>query len=137
MPALVVDASFTAAWFLANEASEQTDAALRATVDTDVWVPALWQLEIGNLLISAQRRKRVTAEKRIELVNSAASLRLRVDREPVSVVALDALAAIHQLTTYDAAYLELAVRRNLPLATQDAALQRAMLAVGVAQWTAG
>lgn len=137
MPVFVVDASCAAAWFLADEASEYTDAALRATVDTDVWVPALWQLEIGNLLISAQRRKRITAEKRIELVNSAASLRLRVDREAVSMVALDALAANHQLTTYDAAYLELAVRRNLPLATQDAALKRAMLAMGVAQWTSG
>lgn len=111
MPAFVVDASAAAAWFLPDEASEYTDAALRATVDTDVWVPASWQLEIGNLLISAQHRKRITTGKSIELVNSAASLRLRADREPVSMVARDMLVATHQLTTYDA-YLELALTRG-------------------------
>ncbi|KQP18126.1 type II toxin-antitoxin system VapC family toxin [Pseudorhodoferax sp. Leaf267] len=131
MAGVVVDASVAAAWFLPDEATLFTEAALELSVTSDVWVPALWMLEIGNLFISAQRRKRITAVQRQELVQAAAALRLRVDREPVDMVALDALAAQHGLTTYDATYLELAVRRSLPLATLDAALLKAMSSAGV------
>jgi predicted nucleic acid-binding protein len=132
MPGIVVDASVSAAWFLPDEATPLSEAALTATAAGEVWVPALWQLEIGNLLLSAQRRKRINDDKRRELVAAAAALRLRVDREPVSMVALDALAARHGLSSYDAAYLELALRRALPLATQDKALLAAMASAGVA-----
>ncbi len=132
MPGIVVDASVSVAWFLPSEATPFTEAALQATAVGDVWVPALWLLEIGNLMLNAQRRKRIDVTKRRELVAAASALRLRVDREPVAMVDLDALAARHGLTTYDAAYLELALRRALPLATQDAALLAAMAAAGVA-----
>lgn len=128
----MIDASVSAAWFLPNEATAWTEALLLATAVEDVWVPALWSLEIGNLMLNAQRRKRINDSKRRELVAAAAALRLRVDREPVSMVDLDALAARHKLTTYDAAYLELAMRRALPLASHDAALLAAMAAAGVA-----
>jgi predicted nucleic acid-binding protein len=131
MPDIVVDASVSAAWFLPAEATPYTEAALQATAVSEVWVPALWLLEIGNLMLNAQRRKRIDAPKRRELVAAAAALRLRVDREPVSMLDLDALAARHALTTYDAAYLELALRRTLPLATHDAKLLAAMGTVGV------
>lgn len=132
MPGFVVDASVSAAWFLPDEATPFTEAALQATAAVEVWVPALWLLEVGNLLLSAQRRKRIGAAKRRELVGAAAALRLRVDREPVSMVELDALAARHKFSAYDAAYLELAVRRSLPLATVDAALMSSLAAAGVA-----
>lgn len=129
--AFVVDASVSAAWFLADEATSYTEAALEATADAEVWVPALWQLEVGNLLLGAQRRRRITEAKRRELVAAAAALRLRVDREPVSMVHLDELAATHGLSAYDAAYLELALRRRVALASLDQALIRAMAKVGV------
>ena len=132
LSAFVVDASVSAAWFLPDEATPFTEAALQATIDSEVWVPALWLLETGNLLLSAQRRRRIAAAKRQELVSHAQALRLRVDREPVAMTALDALAARHALSAYDAAYLELALRRSLPLATLDAALLRAMAGEGVA-----
>ena len=131
MRGAVVDASVSAAWFLPDEATELTEAALQATATMDIWVPALWLLEIGNLLLSAQRRKRIDDAKRRELVSAAAALRLRVDREPVSMVDLDALAAHHRLTAYDAAYLELALRRRLPLATLDTALLAALPGAGI------
>ena len=95
-------------------------------------MPVVWLLEMGNLLLNAQRRKRIADAKRRELVAAASVLRLRVDREPVSMVALDALAARHKLTAYDAAYLELALRRQLALATLDAALVASLSAAGVA-----
>lgn len=130
--ALVVDASVSAAWFLPDEATPFTEAALTATARGEVWVPALWWLEIGNLLLSAQRRKRIDAAKRLELVAAAERLRLRVDREPVSLRSIDTLAERHGLTSYDAAYLELASRRRLPLATLDQALITALPAAQVA-----
>ena len=127
----VVDASVSAAWFLPDEANPRTEAALQATATHNVWVPALWLLEVGNLLLRAQRRKRITAEKRRELAAAASVLRLKVDREPVGIAALDEIAARHGLTAYDAAYLELALRRGLALATQDDALIAAMAKAGV------
>jgi predicted nucleic acid-binding protein len=133
--AFVVDASVSAAWFLPQEATTATEAALQATTTHDVWVPALWLLEVGNLLLSAQRRKRITADKRRELAAAASALRLQVDREPVTITALDELAATHILSAYDAAYLELAIRRRLPLATLDEALLAAMALAGVAAAT--
>ena len=129
--AFVVDASVSAAWFLPDEATPATEAALQATATHDVWVPVLWLLEVGNLLLRAQRRQRITADKRRELAGAAAALRIRVDREPVALAALDELAARHGLTAYDAVYLELALRRGLPLATLDGALLSAMAEAGV------
>ena len=126
MAGLVVDASVGAAWFLPDEATPFTEAVLQATSRGDVWVPALWWLEIGNLLLSAQRRRRLDAARRALLVTAAEGLRLRVDREPVALRNIDALADRHGLTSYDAAYLELAQRRRLPLATLDKALLAAM-----------
>jgi predicted nucleic acid-binding protein len=129
--ALVVDASVSAAWFLPDEATPFTEAVLSATATAEVWVPALWWLEIGNLLLNAQRRQRISAAKRIELLAAAQALRLRVDREPLALATIDALADHHRLSAYDVAYLELALRRQLPLATQDAALLAAMAQAGV------
>jgi predicted nucleic acid-binding protein len=88
-------------------------------------------LEIGNLLLSAERRRRIDAAKRADLAAAAAALRLRIDREPVGLVELDALAATHRLTAYDAVYLELALRRGLALATLDRELLAAMRCAGV------
>ena len=127
----VVDASVSAAWLLPDEATPYTAAALLATATTDIWVPALWQLEMANLLQSAQRRKRITAAKRVELATAAAGLRLQVCHEPVALTTLDALAAEYALSAYDACYLELALRRRLPLATLDQALLAAMTRCGV------
>jgi predicted nucleic acid-binding protein len=128
---LVVDASVSAAWFLPDEATPRTELILQATATQDVWVPALWLLEIGNLLLRAQRRKRITADKRAELAGFASALRVRVDREPVAITTIDEAAARYGLSAYDAAYLELALRRGLPLATQDDALSAAMVKAGV------
>lgn len=129
---LVVDASVSAAWLLADEATPYTESALQATAEREVWVPALWLLEMGNLLLSAQRRKRIDAAKRRELVVAASALHVRIDREPVAMPDLDDLAASHGLSAYDAAYLELALRRSAPMATLDAAMRKAMKAAGVA-----
>jgi predicted nucleic acid-binding protein len=129
--AFVVDASVSAAWFLPDEATDYTRAALHATAISAVWVPTLWLPEMANLLNGAQRRRRITAAQRAELAAAANALRLQVCREPVSLLTLDSLAADHTLSAYDACYLELALRRRLPLATLDKALLTAMQRCGV------
>ena len=127
----VVDASVGAAWFLPDEANPLTESALQATATHEVWVPALWLLEVGNLLLRAQRRKRISADKRSELSAAASALHVKVDREPVAISTLDEIAFRHGLSAYDAAYLELAMRRRMSLATQDDALIAAMVKAGV------
>jgi predicted nucleic acid-binding protein len=89
-------------------------------------------MECINVLLSAQRRGRIDASQRLLLVERVSALPLRVDREPIDLRALDDLASRHGLSAYDAAYLELAVRRALPLATLDKGLARAARAAGVA-----
>lgn len=130
-PAFVVDASVSAAWCLPDEATAYTVAALQCTAAGGVWVPALWSLEMANLLQTAQRRRRITAAKRAELAAGLDALHLRISHEPVSLASLDALAAAQGLSAYDACYLELAMRRRLPLATLDTALRAAMKRCGV------
>ena len=99
-------------------------------------MPELWLLERGDLLLlRAQRRKRITADKRRELAAAASLLRIKVDREPVPISRLDEIAARHGLSAYNAAYLELALRRGIPLATQDGALTDAMVKAVVAAAT--
>ncbi len=127
----VVDASVSAAWLLPDEATAYTVAALQATASASVWVPTLWLLEMANLLQSAQRRRRIGAAKRAELAAGIGALRVQVCRDPVALITLDALAAEHRLSAYDACYLELALRRRLPLATLDADLLAAMKRCGV------
>lgn len=73
MTGLVVDASVGAAWFLPDEATPFAEAVLQATADGGVWVPALWWLEIRNLLLGAQRRQHIDAAKRLQLVSAAVS----------------------------------------------------------------
>ena len=128
---LVVDASVSAAWFFPDEATEETRSVLHATTAQDIWVPASWLLETANLLLAAYRRKRISAVDRQRVAEAAGALRLKIDREAVSIATLEQLGARYALTAYDAAYLELAMRRRLPLATRDKALALAMATAGV------
>lgn len=124
-PAAVIDNSVTVAWFLDAETTDFTDDWLDAAADTTLWVPALWSLEFVNVLLAAQRRKRITTAARREFLRQADELRLAVDRDPVPMDRIDEIADRHGLTAYDAAYLELAMRRGVPLVTLDGDLVRA------------
>jgi predicted nucleic acid-binding protein len=128
----VVDASAAAAWFFEDETTPWSESLLEATRQGGVWAPGLWPLEICNLLLMAQRRQRISSAQRMALLAAAAALPVRLERAPLPLREVDALAARHQLTAYDAAYLELALRRGLPLATRDERLLHAMRAEGVA-----
>ena len=124
MAGLVLDSSVALAWLLPDERSAAT---LDRVISDRAIVPGLWPLEVGNALLVAQRRKRITSEQRFAALRVLSDLPISVDAETASRAWTDtvALADRHRLTLYDAAYLELAVRRSLPLATFDANLRRA------------
>lgn len=127
---LVLDNSVTLGWFHPNQRSEYGEAVL-AGLGRDEWlVPAHWPLELGNGLWQLERRKRMPRERREQALDEALRLPLRVDNAPFDLRRLCDLAAQHHLTTYDAAYLDCALRHNARLATQDAALMKAARAIG-------
>lgn len=88
-------------------------------------MPPLWRPELVSAVINAERRKRLTAQQRNDMLRNAADLPLRIDHDTPTVIELGSLASAHDLTSYDAVYFELARRRRLPLATLDAALVNA------------
>jgi predicted nucleic acid-binding protein len=98
----------------------------------ECWVPAVWRLEFPNALLVAERRKRLTREERRQILDEAARLRLRVDATVPELRAISELAERHDLSTYDAAYLELASRQGATLLTLDKALATAAAAASVA-----
>jgi len=133
-PAFVLDCSATVPWIFRDEASPATDRLLDdLTTGAEAWVPALWHLELGNVLLGALRRGRIDQAGVEAFLTRLQIYAIAVDVETIVNAwgkTLD-LALLYQLSTYDAAYLELALRRNLPLATQDAALIRAARVTGI------
>jgi predicted nucleic acid-binding protein len=131
VPGFVLDASVALAWTLPGEAHAAPAAALLARLAEEAaLVPSLWRLEVGNALLTAERRGRLRPERVAAAWRLLAELPIELDAEtPARAWAGTAeLARRHGLTLYDAAYLELAARRALPLATFDALLARAAAA---------
>jgi predicted nucleic acid-binding protein len=130
---IVVDSSLAAAWCFADEASPETDAVLRSIEDTRGLVPALWHFELTNMLVQAERRKRIGSADATALLGFLDSLPIETDSEAPALRRRDVwvLARRHKLTSYDAAYLELAIRAGLPLATRDQDLAGAAKECGV------
>lgn len=129
----VLDSSLTIAWFVPDERSTPTQILLERAGEEGALVPDFWRLEIGNALLLATRRKRLTIPQRAEALRNLASLPIEVDSE-TSLYAWHAtleLADRFRLTLYDACYLELAQRRALPLATLDRDLRAAGKALGI------
>jgi predicted nucleic acid-binding protein len=132
--AFVIDASLTLAWCFEDEADARADRALDLLRHDRAHVPAIWVLEVMNVLLLGERRGRLTGAQSgrfIELLTL-----LPIDVEPLDTTrcwgAVLSLARLHNLSAYDAAYLELAARLGLPLAAADNRLRTAALAAGVA-----
>lgn len=126
----VLDASVTMPWFFPDEATPFTEGLLDALGIHELWAPTLWVLECTNVLQSAQRRRRIDANRRAEIAAELSDLPVRLDAETPDFVSLDRLAATHGLSAYDATYLELALRRSLVLVSLDARLLAAAQALG-------
>jgi predicted nucleic acid-binding protein len=124
---LVIDSSITLSWYFDDEWTPESQAVLDDIGDNGAIVPALWHFEVANGLQVAVRRKRIDAAYRDSTLMDLEELDIAVDTESIDYVwsATVKLAERHALTVYDAAYLELAQRRRLSLATLDTALIRA------------
>lgn len=118
----VADCSVTLSWYLEDEKTDYTERFLDSLESNQLIVPALWRLEFTNALLAAVRRKRISEARRQEIVNQAERLPITFDGYLVSLSHMSDLARDYHLTTYDAAYLELAQRQSLPLATLDSQL---------------
>ena len=130
----VLDSSLALSWVLPEEYSGRADAFLskRSSEDT-FWVPALWWYEVSNALLMAQKRNRITEADRIQMVALYALLPIQTDIPFYleAVGRLQELALAYSLTAYDAAYLELALRKGLAIATFDQRLTQAAQKAGI------
>ncbi len=126
----VLDASVTACWCFPDEQSAAADAAMRRLLDEEALVPPLWALEIRNILLVNERRGRIEPEDSNAFLRdiSLLPIRFRTDADPQSLLEL---ARKHNLATYDASYLCLAVQASAPVATLDRSLARAVQAEGL------
>jgi len=131
---LVLDSSLALSWYFEDERTPAADALLDRVADEGATVPGLWRLEIANGLRTALRRKRIDKAFRDRAIAELARLPLTVDPDTdrYAWTTILQLADHFGLTPYDAAYLELAQRRTLPLATLDEPLRTAAPALGVA-----
>lgn len=129
----IVDASLALGWYLKDEEDRAYNLEVLAGLRTnDVIVPFLWTYEVVNGLVIAHRRKRLARSDFSTILNSLKTL--PIDVEPADadrVMQLPDIALKHQLTDYDAAYVELALRLKLPIATKDGAMKQAMASSGI------
>ena len=124
----VADSSVGVAWAVHSQASAATDELLdRVAAGTPLVVPTLWPFEVANSLLVLLRRKKLLAAERDRAIAALARLPLVVDDDGprLALGRISELAAEHGLSVYDATYLVLAVRRELPLASRDQALRKA------------
>jgi predicted nucleic acid-binding protein len=128
--AFVLDASIAASWAFKDESEPDAQMAFHRARTEEAVVPALWWFEVRNVLLVNERRRRITEPDTVAFLSRLSKFRVRVDRAPDENAVLR-LARAHRLSVYDTAYLELAQRESVPLATLDAALRRAATAEGV------
>lgn len=131
---LVLDSSVAIAWCFPDERDDYSQSVLDALASVPAFVTDLWHLEVANALLVGERRKRSTQAETVAWLGFLADLPITVDEETRARAFNDitSLAREQGLSAYDAASLELAMRRGLPLATLDEELKAAAEAVGVA-----
>jgi predicted nucleic acid-binding protein len=129
----VLDNSVAMVWGFDDEADPYAEALLDLMPTAQAYVPTLWPLEVANVLLVGERRKRITPADTSKFLSLLGSFPIVVDDETTARAWSEtlSLARAQNLSVYDAAYLELAMRRGLPLATLDEKLKAAASAVGV------
>lgn len=130
---VVIDASAVAAWAFSDERSVNSIGLLRRVGEHGALVPSIWPHEVANMLVQGERRGRLARNERDAFLARLARLPIRVEVVQLKEVVEGAVAMAdaHGLTVYDAAYLDLAARSSLPLATKDELLVAAAAKVGV------
>jgi predicted nucleic acid-binding protein len=121
------------AWCFEDEANAYADSVLESLESAEAVVPAIWPLEIGNVLLVAERRRRLGKADVARFLELISDLPITVEQETPARMLTDILSLARQfdLSTYDASYLDLAMRSGLAIATQDRSLRRAARKCGV------
>jgi predicted nucleic acid-binding protein len=127
----VLAASVALAWCFEDEANAATEAVLDRLGEDPAVVPAIWELEVANVLLVGERRGRLTEAQAARFVSLLSTLPINVDPVSPPMTTLLATGRLHKLSAYDAAYFVLAARDGIPLATQDDGLRSAATAAGV------
>lgn len=127
----VIDASVTMAWCFEDEAHAAADAVLHRFQEEPAMVPGIWPLEVGNVLLVAERRGRLTEAQSNRFLQLLAQLPIEIDDSAVDLTAVVAAGRTHGLSSYDASYLVLAENTGAALATLDAGLAAAAREAGV------
>jgi predicted nucleic acid-binding protein len=129
----VIDASSALGWCFEDEGGPEADALIERVAAQGAAVPGLWSLEVANGLVIGERRGRIKPADSAAFVAMIEELPIAADRETGARALHEtmSLARAHRLSAYDAAYLELAMRLGLPLATGDRSLRAAAARVGV------
>jgi predicted nucleic acid-binding protein len=129
--AFVVDNSVVVGWYFESQATGYTDHVLDMLASDTAHVPGLWVLEFSNVLRKAMQAGKADPERTSEIIELVSGLPFAVDYMPVGVADNLELATKYGLSSYDAAYLELALRMRLPMAAKDGALRSAATRAGV------
>lgn len=131
--AFVLDGSVTMVWGFEDEDDEYAAAILEKMPELQAHVPSLWSLEVANALIVGERRGRTTPADTARFLSILGTFPIAVDDETAARAWADTmhLARAHNLSAYDASYLEVAIRHGLPLASLDGKLKAAAKAVGI------
>lgn len=129
----VIDASVALSWAFEDEGDAYTDAVLEGLLDSEAFAPVIWPLEVGNALLVAERKGRLGRASSAQFLELLSGLPIVVDQEAPERVFRETLhlAREYGLSSYDASYLELAIRLNVPLATSDRVLQEAAERCGI------
>lgn len=129
----VLDCSVAMAWCFEDESAGYADAVLGALEGAEALVPGLWSLEVANVLLVAERRGRISEAAAARFVELLRGLPISIDGEDAgrALGNVLSLARERSLSSYDAAYLDLAMREGLPLATLDQRLRESALRSGV------
>jgi predicted nucleic acid-binding protein len=133
----VADVSVAIAWVHPAQATSETEAMLdRLAAGDSLVVPALWPLEVANALTILRRRRKLTPAEARTAIEILRDLPVVIDHEAAAIAftRLAELASEHELTVYDATYIELATRRRLALASNDARMKQAAIRSGVNLW---
>ncbi len=127
----VLDTSVTMAWCFEDEVTPYTEAVLDRLETTTALVPPIWQLEVANVLLVSERRKRLTQAQTARFGELLRALPITLAERDEGLDSLVAVGREHNLSAYDASYLALALASGLPLATGDAKLRAAAERAGV------
>lgn len=129
----VVDNSVVMSWCFGDEKEKYADEVLGLLEECEAFVPGVWPLEAANVLLVAQRKKRLNKADAVRFLNLVRALPIRVVPETTERVFGDIIALAHEtgLSSYDAAYLDLAMREGLPIATLDVNMRRGASLVGI------